>query len=180
MNKLKRTKQVLNQFGQYVISQAKRNLSIKKKNSSKDLYKSLGYNVQEFSNSILLEFLMNDYGAYQDKGVKGKKSTYPESKKSPLQYKRNMPPIQTIADWAQSRNIRLRDEKGRFERGNYKTIGFLFARSIMEKGIRASMFFTKPFEKAFENLPKDIMNSFEKDIFLLLDDKSKSFSFFKK
>ena len=106
MNKLKRTKQVLNQFGQYVISQAKRNLSIKKKNSSKDLYKSLGYNVQEFSNSILLEFLMNDYGAYQDKGVKGKKSTYPESKKSPFQYKRKMPPIQTLADWAQSRNIR--------------------------------------------------------------------------
>ena len=50
----------------------------------------------------------------------------------------------------------------------------------MEKGIRASMFFTKPFEKAFENLPKDIMNSFEKDIFLLLDDRAKTFSFFKK
>ena len=76
-----------------------------------------------------------------------------------------MPPIQTIADWAQSRNIRLRDEKGRFERGNYKTIGFLFARSIMEKGIRASMFFTKPFEKAFENLFSIFLAILRDDIF---------------
>ena len=67
-----------------------------------------------------------------------------------------------------SKNIRLRDKKGRFKKGNYKSIGFVIARSVKEKGVKASLFFTKPFEKAFNNLDKDIIEAYKLDVEELL------------
>jgi hypothetical protein len=37
------------------------------------------------------------------------------------EYTNKKPPMQPLADWAKARNIRLRDEKGRYKKGNYKT-----------------------------------------------------------
>jgi hypothetical protein len=75
-----------------------------------------------------------------------------------------MPPIKPLAQWAKDRNIRLRDEKGKYKKGNYKTIGFLIARSIYKKGIKGSMFFTKPFEQAFKKLPTELKEKFGLDV----------------
>jgi len=72
-------------------------------------------------------------------------------------------------EWAKARNIRLRDEKGKYKKGNYRTIGFILQRSIYEKGIKPSLFFTKPFEKAFDNLPPELVERFALDIDNLLD-----------
>jgi len=77
--------------------------------------------------------------------------------------------MQPLADWAQKKNIRLRDKKGKFKKGNYKTIGFILAKSIFEKGIKASFFFTKPFEQGFEKLPNELVDRFALDIDDLLD-----------
>jgi hypothetical protein len=77
--------------------------------------------------------------------------------------------MQPLADWAKKRGIRLRDEKGRFKKGDYKSIGFVLQNSIYEKGIKPSLFFTKPFEKAFLRLPEDIIERFALDIDDLLD-----------
>ena len=70
---------------------------------------------------------------------------------------------------AKKKRIRLRDEKGRYTKGTYKSIGFILARSIKEKGIKPSLFFTKPFEKAFERLPADLVDKFNLDLDDLLD-----------
>ena len=35
---------------------------------------------------------------------------------------------------------------------------------IFSQGLKPSMFFTKPFEKAFKNLPKDIAKAFALDM----------------
>ena len=51
----------------------------------------------------------------------------------------------------------------------YKTIGFILAKSIFEKGIKASFFFTKPFEQGFEKLPNELVDKFALDIDDLLD-----------
>ena len=40
----------------------------------------------------------------------------------------------------------------------------MIARSVFEKGIKASMFFTKPFEKAFKNLPKELVDAYRLDV----------------
>jgi len=77
---------VLTKFAKYVIQQAKNNLTRNKRNSTKDLYNSLSYDLSVGENSFSLIFKMEDYGEYQDKGVKGAKSTYASAAGSPHKY----------------------------------------------------------------------------------------------
>lgn len=162
---LQNTKDSLNKFAKYVIQQSRSNLSKNKKNVSSDLYGSLGYDLQVNPNSFSLEFYMADYGQFVDQGVSGIKRKY----NTPFSYTNKKPPMQPLADWAKARRIRLRDEKGKYKKGNYRTIGFILQRSIYEKGIKPSLFFTKPFEKAFDNLPDDLIKRFGLDLDDLLD-----------
>lgn len=160
MNELKNINNALNKFAKYVIQQSRSNLTKGNKNYKKSLYDSLRYESNVRQNSFSLSFIMNEYGIYQDKGVSGTEQKY----NTPFSYKQKMPPIKPLADWAKFRNIRLRNEKGQFTKGNYKTIGYLIARSIQRKGIKPSLFFTKPFESAFKNLPDDLVNAFGLDL----------------
>jgi hypothetical protein len=43
-------------------------------------------------------------------------------------------------------------------------LGFLIARSVFNKGIKPSLFFTKPFEAAFKNLPEETIQAFALDV----------------
>ena len=75
-----------------------------------------------------------------------------------------MPPLKPILDWVKLRKIRLRDEKGKFKKGSYKTVAFLVQRSIYAQGLKPSLFFTRPFIKAFDNLPDDIVEAYGLDL----------------
>ena len=133
--------QVLEKYAKYVIQQSRSNLTKRKSNATKRLYNSLGYVIQ----GTRVTFESEDYGQFIDKGVKGSKSTYSESRNSPFRYRSKQPPSDSITKWAKIRGIQGRDKKtGRFITN--KSLSFLIARSIKEKGIRATMFFTKPFE----------------------------------
>ena len=158
--RLKETKEALIKFRDFVIQQSRSRLTKGKKNVNKDLYNSLEGNVKVMPNSINVQFSMEDYGVFQDKGVSGKEKKY----NTPFSYTNKMPPLKPLANWAKFRNIRLRDKKGRFSKGNYNTIGFLIARSIYKKGIKPSLFFTKPFEQAFKKLPEELTEAFGLDI----------------
>lgn len=157
---LDRTKEALEDFKKYVIQQSRTNLTKGKKNVDKKLYNSLQGFVEKSPAGFRLYFEMEDYGMFQDKGVSGKKRKYD----TPFSYKNKKPPIGPLAQWAKKKNIRLRDEQGRFKKGNYNTIGFLISRSIFEKGLKPSLFFTKPFERAIKRLPEDLSNAFGDDI----------------
>lgn len=167
---LDNTQQALEDFKKYVIQQARTNLTKGKKNVDKNLYNSLQGFVEKSPAGFRLYFEMEDYGMFQDQGVRGKKAYYADqaTSGSPFSYKDKMPPIKPLAEWAKKRNIRLRDDKGKFKKGNYNTIGFLIARSIFDKGMKASLFFTKPFERAFKQLPEDLREAFGEDINKLL------------
>ena len=158
--RLTKTQEALEAFKSFVIQQSRTRLSKQRKNVSKGLYDSLKGKVKEMPNSISVEFEMEEYGLYQDKGVSGTQKKY----NTPYGYKSKMPPIKPLAQWAKSRNIRLRDEQGKFKKGNYNTIGFLIARSIYRKGIKPSLFFTKPFKKAFKKLPDELIEKFGLDV----------------
>jgi hypothetical protein len=158
--RLEKTEAALEAFKKFVIQQSRSMLSKSNKNVSKELYNSLKGNIKVMPNSIAVEFEMEDYGVFQDKGVSGTEKKY----NTPYSYKSKMPPVKPLADWAKSRNIRLRDEKGKFKKGSYNTIGFLIARSIYRKGIKPSLFFTKPFEQGFKKLPDELINSFGLDV----------------
>jgi len=157
---LTKTQETLEAFKKFVIQQARTRLSKERKNVSKELYNSLDATVKAMPNSILVEFEMNEYGLYQDKGVSGTEKKYD----TPYSYKSKMPPIKPLAEWAKARNIRLRDEEGKFKKGNYQTIGYLIARSIYRKGIKPTLFFTKPFEQGFKKLPQALAEKFALDV----------------
>ena len=156
--KLREIERELNRFGKYVVQQSRSNLTKQKKNVNKKLYNSIGYNLQENAEGYTLSFEMEDYGEYQDKGVSGIKKKY----NTPFKYTNKMPPPKAFDKWGIRKGIAPRAVGGQFEKR--KSLDFALARSIYYKGIRPSMFFTKPFEKAFERLPVDLAESLVQDI----------------
>ena len=172
---LSNVKDELNRFAKYVISQSRANLTRGKKNSSKELYNSLDSNVKVSKNSFELTFLMEEYGVFQDKGVKGTKSNYVENKDSPFSYKskggknglKGMPPPKAFDKWIVRKGLKgIRDKKGQFI--SRKSLQFMIARSVFEKGVKASLFFTKPFEKAFKGLNKELVEAYKLDVEALM------------
>lgn len=157
---LKETKQVLQEFGKYVVQQSRSILTRKKKNLSGVLYKSLEYDVMEYSDGIKLIFDMAYYGKFVDKGVSGKERKF----NTPYSYKNKKPPMKNLMDWAKSRKFRFRDEKGRYTKGTYRTIGFVLQNFIYREGIKPTLFFTKPYSEGFKKFDKQIVSAFLKDI----------------
>lgn len=156
---LKNVKDELNRFSKYVISQSRANLTRGKKNGSKELYNSLDYDLNVSPNSFGLKFLMEEYGVYQDKGVSGKKKKY----NTPYAYTTKMPPPVKMDKWIVRKGLKgTRDKKGRFI--SRKSLQFMIARSIFNNGVKPSLFFTKPFKKAFDNLPKEIVEAYKLDV----------------
>ena len=174
---LSNVKDELNRFAKYVISQSRANLTRAKKGGG-SLYKSLDSNVKVSKNSFELSFLMEDYGVFQDKGVKGKdpskvspnaKITGQQAPNSEYKFGSGKTGnykgfVLSIEKWAKKKNIRLRDKKGKFTKGNYKTIAHIIAGNIYNRGIKPSLFFTKPFEKAFKGLNKDLVEAYKLDV----------------
>jgi len=160
---LKNVQQELNRFAKYVIQQSRTNLTKSKKNSSKALYNSLDYDLNVSPNSFSMSFLMEDYGIFQDKGVSGIKKKY----NTPYSYTNKMPPPSKMDKWIVRKGLRgVRGKDGKFI--SRKSLQFMIARSIYNNGIKPSLFFTKPFQKAFKNLDKDIIEAYKLDVEELL------------
>ena len=152
-------RKALDKYARYVVQQSRSNLTKQRNNASKSLYRSLGYNIK--GNQVTFEG--NAYGEFLDKGVKGAESTYPQSTNSPFKYKGKMPPPKAFEKWIRQRGIKGRDKKtGRFITN--QSLSYLISRSIYKKGIRATLFFTKPFEAGFVKYEDEIMQGY-------LDDK---------
>jgi len=149
----------LDKFKDYVIKQSKSNLTRLKKNSSKNLYNSIKGEAKAMPNSFYLNFEMEPYGNFIDKGVNGKKTAY----STPYSYKTKMPPPSKLDKWIVRKGLAPRNKDGKFSGrtinsvGFKKSIQFLIARKIFMYGIKPSLFFTKPFEKAYKNLPEELI-----------------------
>lgn len=162
---LKETREALNKFGKFVVQQARSRLTKGNKNVNKKLYNSIKYKPYTSNDAIGVIFEMEDYGKFQDEGVRGSKSYYADENTSgsPYKFTSSMPPPKAFKDFIKRKGIKGRDKKtGRFLTD--KSLQFLIARSVFEKGIRASMFFTKPFNQAFEKLPPELQEKFGIDI----------------
>lgn len=153
----------LDTFKNYVIQQSRSNLTKLKKNSSKKLYKSIKGTAKAMPNSFSLEFSMEDYGYYQDKGVSGVIKKYD----TPYSYRSKMPPPSKLDKWIVRKGIAPRDKQGRLI--SRKSLQFLIARAIFKNGIKPSLFFTKPFEQAFKKLPNELVTSYGLDILELFN-----------
>jgi hypothetical protein len=154
----------LERFRDHVVSISKRNLTNKQKNSSKKLYNSIKGKVKANPNSFELEFTMEDYGVFQDAGVSGTKKKY----NTPYSYKSKMPPPKAFDKWLVKKGIAPRDN-GRFT--SRKSLAFLIARNVYRNGIKPSLFFTKPFEAAYKNLPQELIDKYGLDAIELFNEQ---------
>ena len=156
----------LSKFVKYVTTQAKANLTRKNKNVRGNLHKSIKGNSKVSKNSIEVSFEMEDYGKFQDLGVKGKTSSQ-KAPNSPYRFGSGTGQkgglTNGINQWVKDRKFQFRDNTtGRFM--SYEQTAFLITRSVYNKGIEASRFFSKPFEVAFEKLPEELIEAYGLDV----------------
>jgi len=157
---------VLNRYRRYVVQQSKSNLTKAGHKASGKLYGSVrGYVNKKFNRSALgaftggstvpsLTFEYANYGEFIDEGVHGSESSYMENSKSPYKFGRGdakSVPVGPIRKWCQSKGI---DTK----------LAYVIARSVHKKGIKRSMFFSKPFEKRYPTMVAEYHTAVATDI----------------
>jgi hypothetical protein len=176
---LEKVNKTIQMFRDYVIKESKDNLNRSKHNNTKGLYNSIKGEIVTEDKYTIVGFSMDNYGMFVDQGVKGAdpskvsknaKITGQQAPDSPFSFKSKRPPSKFLEDWAKKKNIRLRDEKGRFKQGSYKTIGMIIAKNIWARGIKPSLFFTKPFEAGYKKyIDVDLIKAFGQDIDTIID-----------
>lgn len=155
----------LDKFKASVIKQARTNLSKGDRNVSRKLYNSLKAEAKVYAKGYYLNFQMEEYGNYQDKGVKGKRSSS-RAPNSPYKFGSGKGKkgglTEGIQRWVKARKFQFKDKKGKFM--SYDSTAWIITRSIYAKGLRPTLFFTKPFEAAYKRLPQELVNDLKIDL----------------
>jgi hypothetical protein len=163
---------VIKKFRDYVIQQSRSNLTKGGKNVSKELYNSIKGEIVTDKGFSIVGFSMDDYGMFQDKGVKGKSSSA-KAPNSPFKFGSGTGKkgglTQGINKWVRAKGFQFRDKKtGKFM--SYQATSFLITRSIFHKGIKPSLFFTKPFESGYKKyIDVDLIKAFGQDVETMVD-----------
>lgn len=152
----------LDRFVKHVTSRAKANLTNGDRNVSKRLYNSIKGEVTINSERTTVKFFMEKYGDFQDQGVKGKNSSA-KAPNSPFKFGSGRGKegglSQSIQKWVEARRFQFKDRKtGKFM--SYRATAFLITRSIYLKGLKPTLFFTKPYQAALKNLPQDLAKEY--------------------
>ena len=152
----------LDRFVKHVTSRAKANLTNGDRNVSKRLYKSIKGEVTINSERTTVKFFMEKYGDFQDQGVKGKNSSA-KAPNSPFKFGSGRGKegglTESIQKWVEARRFQFKDRKsGKFM--SYRATAFLITRSIYSKGLKPTLFFTKPYQAALKNLPDDLAKEY--------------------
>jgi len=170
-------KKALEVFRDQVVEESKKNLRKDGKGGGNLANSIQGTDVKLTERSLQFEIQMANYGTFQDLGVKGKnpsklspnaRITGQQAPNSPYKFgtgsTRNWQGFKrNIKEWAKRKNIRFRDKKGKFKKGNYDSIAYIIATNILNRGIRPSLFFTKPFLKYSKDLPNELEQAFALD-----------------
>lgn len=156
----------LSKFVKYVVTQSKSNLTRQDKNVKKKLYNSIKGDSFVGKNSIGIYFEMEEYGEFQDLGVKGKSSSS-KAPNSPFRFGSGTGKkgglTSGILEWVRARRFQFKDKQtNRFM--SYENTAYLITRSIYQKGIKPSRFFSKPFEAGFQRLPDEVVESYGLDL----------------
>jgi len=169
----------LKKFESYIQSEGRKILTQQKRNDTKDLYNLKWVTTKKMPNSISIYFDLGKYGEYVDQGVKGKdpSKVSPNAKikgqqapNSPYKFTDKAPPAKALLPWIKRKGIqpRFRDAKGKFKKGPQLGFAKMMARNIYYRGLKPSLFFTKPFERAFDRLPDELVEAYGLDAFDLI------------
>ena len=160
----------LEAFKKYVIQQSKANLLKGGKHGAHSatgkLISSIDAESKVSQNSFELDFLMEDYATFVDLGVQGKNSTT-KAPNSPYRFGSGSGKkgglSQGIDKWVRLKGIQFKSKETGMKL-SYKNTAFLITRGIYNKGIKPTLFFTKPFEKGFKRLDDEMIEAFGLDV----------------
>lgn len=160
----------LNDFAKKVVSNARRNLTSRKKNVTKRLHKSIKYEIVMKDGKMAVMFRMEEYGQYQDLGVKGAnpsmiKGGRQKAPNSPFKFgsgKGKGSLRKALDKWIVKRGIAPRSMSGKFM--SREGIKYAMSKSIYFQGIKPSYFFRDAVDKAYGKFPDEIVNVVSRDI----------------
>lgn len=144
----------LERFFIRVIQQSRTNLTKGNNNASKDLYNSLDYDINIGKNSIDADFLMEDYGDFIDKGVRGKESG---RSLAGYRYTTKKPPVRFLRTW-------LKRKTNKFRSRDLTSRAYAVQNVIYKRGIKPTQFFSRPFEREFKRLPDELIEAYGLDV----------------
>jgi hypothetical protein len=158
-------------FRDYVIREAKDNLKRSGHNNSGSLANSIKGEIVTEDAYTIVGFTMANYGMFVDQGVKGKTSSN-KAPNSPYQFGSGTGKkgglTKGIDKWVRQKGFQFRNKKGKFL--SYQSTAYLITRSIFHKGIKPSLFFTKPFEDGYKKyIDVDLIKAFGQDIETMVD-----------
>ena len=171
----KNTIQALQKLGNNVVKEGKGILKKKKKTTSGNtLFNDFDYLVTKQQDSVTLEFEFGgaeDYWQFVDEGVRGaggfKGSGRARGQGSPFKFSSKMPPRQPLMQWIKNKPLKGRDKKGRFIKR--ESFAFLIQRSIFQRGLERTQFFSKPFTEQLNKQTDNITEAFADDLELALE-----------
>ena len=157
----------LNSFGKQVVNRAKGNLQ--KAGKGGNLENSITFKVVTEADGFSVQFYMDSYGTFVDKGVSGNKQkrTFKDYENktvsSPYKYTNKQPPPGILAKWIKKKGIKGRDKKtGRFI--SNMSLAFIMGRAIKRDGIQGISFFQKPLGLGLKQFGKDLLGNLKEDI----------------
>lgn len=154
----------LEDWGNKVIAQAKRNLINLKKDNTGKLARSMKIKAVD---GVLI-FSMEQYGIAVDTGRDGKKRRQPSNKSIFGRPARAAwPPVSAIKKWVNTKPVKPRGLNNK--KITVDSLTYVIGKSIAEKGIKPSLFFTDAFEKELPGLSTLIVEAFAKDLAESLD-----------
>ena len=158
----------LNSFGKQVVNRAKGNLQ-KAKGGGTNLENSIKFEVVTTNDGFSVQFFMDSYGTFVDKGVSGNKQQRKykdylnKTISSPYKYTTKQPPPSILSKWISKKGIKGRDKKsGRFI--SNMSLAFIIGRAIKRDGIQGISFFQKPLGLGLKQFGKDMLGVIKEDI----------------
>ena len=124
----------LNKWAARVVAQARANLTRKRKNATKDLWKSIAYKVNPKTGDI--EFSYADYGTFVESGRRAGAK---------------LPPPNKLAKWAKIKGLPRWENEDTGEKYTYKQMGWMIAVAIQRDGIQPYPFFTSALNRAMND-----------------------------
>ena len=167
---LNNTIQAMQLFGRNVVKEGKAILKQKKKTTSGNtLYNDFDYLVTAEKQSVTLQFEFGgaeDYWDFVDEGVRGAGGYKGKGKMrgqgSPFKFSNKMPPRGAIDRWIVSKPLKAARSNGKFIAR--KSLAFLIQRSIFQRGLTRTQFFSKPFTEQLNKQTDAIVEAFGNDL----------------
>ena len=179
--KFTNTIQAMQNLGNNVIKEGRAILKKKKKTTSPNtLYNDFDYLVTSEENKVVLEFEFGgaeDYWVFVDEGVRGaggyegKATPKKRGQGSPFKYSNKMPPRGAIDRWIVAKPLMAARKKGKFI--PRKTMAYFIQKSIFQRGLERTQFFTKPFTEELNKQTDKITEALADDLFLSLEETLK-------